>query len=829
MGVAPPDMLEEQRKQLIERIVLGKSVTVICSPPGFHKSRLAREASEHIAASTGMNLHWVDTVEHIRNPSAAAEILLSDAPQMAVIDGRGACDGAALVQALERISVKDSNKRAILLIEQMRALPLARLCVTNPPDILDASSLRLHPHFKNRFIKQNLRPSVRSRIHELSGDWPVALELMTRWASATTNFSQNWSDFDVLRECGLADFIAQDIIPKFSKEELNALTNASLIESPDLDFLASLGNQRRDDRLLADIAFHMKGLVDRDKDQIVLQNALRVYLRDAADRSTDRPHPEMMIALADHCASHGRLGEAAALTRQAGQPGRIRTYAEAHGALRIWIVHGFSVLKDFVENASAEVLQRSVVLQMMECIVHMKAGRIKVAQKLFEALSAKVKPSDSLARDLEIVRVTLMTYGCSLERAGDLEMLRKMIAEQADDPALGTFLATLSCILNCQRARFDAALANLIDARSQAKKALSRYNLMFLHMHETSIHLARGELKQARTSVSEARRLWKSEFPHDIGVETVIAALSAAVEFEAGQLTRARNSVRRSAYRMPDAEAWFDIYFSAYETMIRLNQTDHSLGATLEAVEAESRKLHAQGLPRVANLVVAIGLCVAGEAALRGADVAVPPHWSAPEILPTASWQESEVFTLAKAYDLDRKGHRNQALQLLETTREAARKRGLRRSCLRYMLAEFSLSALSGNACYSDQVLREAIAIGAQSGMRQVFREFGSNFLLDSLASLANSPSLNEVESRFARTVFNRLRTGDSVSSRQFSKREMEVFQLLQAGGSDKTLARQLGISEHGIRHHLKSIFKKLGVHDRLAAVSAGRKLRLIP
>src|SRR3546814_5459153 len=80
---------------------------------------------------------------------------------------------------------------------------------------------------------------------------------------------------------------------------------------------------------------------------------------------------------------------------------------------------------------------------------------------------------------------------------------------------------------------------------------------------------------------------------------TVIAALSASIEFESGQLSSARNSLRKSANRMPEAEAWFDIYFAAYEVMIRINIADHGIGPAMVAVEDEARKLRAQGLPRV--------------------------------------------------------------------------------------------------------------------------------------------------------------------------------------------------------------------------------------
>src|SRR3546814_12453151 len=79
---------------------------------------------------------------------------------------------------------------------------------------------------------------------------------------------------------------------------------------------------------------------------------------------------------------------------------------------------------------------------------------------------------------------------------------------------------------------------------------------------------------------------------------------------------------------MPEAEAWFDIYFAAYEVMIRINIADHGIGPAMVAVEDEARKLRAQGLPRVSDLIVALGLCAAGDARLHGTDVQTPAHWT---------------------------------------------------------------------------------------------------------------------------------------------------------------------------------------------------------
>src|SRR3546814_20609319 len=108
----------------------------------------------------------------------------------------------------------------------------------------------------------------------------------------------------------------------------------------------------------------------------------------------------------------------------AGDSGRIRTYARAHGALRIWIVHGFSVLKRLLDNSSADDIAESAVLKMIECIVHMKSGHVHVAEEFFETLARGVGTTHPSSADIVIVRVTFLDSGCSLERTDELGLLK---------------------------------------------------------------------------------------------------------------------------------------------------------------------------------------------------------------------------------------------------------------------------------------------------------------------------------------------------------------------------------------------------------------------
>jgi NarL family two-component system response regulator YdfI len=57
-------------------------------------------------------------------------------------------------------------------------------------------------------------------------------------------------------------------------------------------------------------------------------------------------------------------------------------------------------------------------------------------------------------------------------------------------------------------------------------------------------------------------------------------------------------------------------------------------------------------------------------------------------------------------------------------------------------------------------------------------------------------------------------------SRTMLSQRELEILKLVSTGARNKEIARQLNISQSTVKSHLDSIFNKLGVDSRTAAVS---------
>ena len=58
--------------------------------------------------------------------------------------------------------------------------------------------------------------------------------------------------------------------------------------------------------------------------------------------------------------------------------------------------------------------------------------------------------------------------------------------------------------------------------------------------------------------------------------------------------------------------------------------------------------------------------------------------------------------------------------------------------------------------------------------------------------------------------------------------RETDVLRLITGGNANKEIATQLGLTEETVKHHVKNILSKLGVHDRTHAVTIALRRGII-
>ena len=113
------------------------------------------------------------------------------------------------------------------------------------------------------------------------------------------------------------------------------------------------------------------------------------------------------------------------------------------------------------------------------------------------------------------------------------------------------------------------------------------------------------------------------------------------------------------------------------------------------------------------------------------------------------------------------------------------------------------------------------------SGLRHARGFFGiDNVAAEDLAKVDRS--LMRAVAQHAHLRIDRIEEEHGAGIDGLSPREAEILNWVAAGKSNPEIAMILGISEATVGTHLKRLFTKLGVHDRVSAVLAGFKLGML-
>jgi NarL family two-component system response regulator YdfI len=118
----------------------------------------------------------------------------------------------------------------------------------------------------------------------------------------------------------------------------------------------------------------------------------------------------------------------------------------------------------------------------------------------------------------------------------------------------------------------------------------------------------------------------------------------------------------------------------------------------------------------------------------------------------------------------------------------------------------------------------ELMLRGLQAGARgYLLKDTDRNALFDTIRAAARGETLlkPEIMAKVLALASGRDKTGVKNSATvDLTEREMEVLTAVARGERSKEVAYQLGISERTVKAHLASIYGKLGVDSRAAAIS---------
>jgi LuxR family maltose regulon positive regulatory protein len=145
------------------------------------------------------------------------------------------------------------------------------------------------------------------------------------------------------------------------------------------------------------------------------------------------------------------------------------------------------------------------------------------------------------------------------------------------------------------------------------------------------------------------------------------------------------------------------------------------------------------------------------------------------------------------------------------------------------LILEVLLRQAEGNQEEAMEKLVEAVALAQPTGCTQPFIRF-ADALAERLELLKETHSHGD----FVRQITASCHHADSAcrteqpTKNPLTYREQETLELLAQRYHNDEIARALGVSVETVKTHLSALYKKLNVHSRRDAVSAGVTLGLV-
>jgi LuxR family maltose regulon positive regulatory protein len=139
--------------------------------------------------------------------------------------------------------------------------------------------------------------------------------------------------------------------------------------------------------------------------------------------------------------------------------------------------------------------------------------------------------------------------------------------------------------------------------------------------------------------------------------------------------------------------------------------------------------------------------------------------------------------------------------------------------------------AARGQAQPAAEELAAALLEAAGEGYRRLFLDQGAP-MHELLLAVRQGPH-DPAARRAAEALLARARpapgAAQTLLDEPLTQQELRVLRLLAGGHTNPAIARELIVSVNTVRTQVQSIYRKLGVHGRVAATERGRRLGLIP
>lgn len=368
----------------------------------------------------------------------------------------------------------------------------------------------------------------------------------------------------------------------------------------------------------------------------------------------------------------------------------------------------------------------------------------------------------------------------------------------------------------------DAGRRAVLSALHAHGRSGSILGLVICNCYLAAIERSAGRPDLARNYLTAAITASREQLGHGSYGEALAKTMLMDIAYETGDIAEAESLLESVRPLLEGGVVVLSPIVSvpAYARLLQYRGRNDEALALLSRVDAGEDRIYL----RLAAVTIheRVRLLIALD---RGAEArSVLDHFCA-ELPDTVAAVIMEFVNLAKARVLLAHDKAGEARGVLEVLIPALRIEGRSR---RLVLALLLLARCG--AGHEMPCLLEALRIAWTGGFRRLLADEGSVLLTRLKALAVGIRAEDPVIGEFAQGLLANCETAPAAqaSADGLTAREAEVLRRLCTGATNRDLASELQLSEPTVKWHLKNIFGKLGVSNRLQAVRRAQDVGLL-
>jgi ATP/maltotriose-dependent transcriptional regulator MalT len=835
-------------------------LTLILGPAGFGKTTLLAQAYRRVRAQ-GDAAVWLECSDLDAEPTHLVDTLYGagaaagmrrdnqefTASDFALRIGQLGANVYVFVDAVERLVATDAEtlveRLATLLPENIHLLlgsrrPLnawfLQLELQGLGATIDAAQLRLTHAELTTLLPQRFNAEQIVRVEQMTEGWPVAVQ-MTRLRAADADSIAETLEWLTHEGLGLFDYLADRVLESISHEQRVFLRDTSILTA--ISVISATAILRVDNGFaLMSAVLRLQPIVtitgDRDF-TIRLHPLLRQYMRNELARQGHDYEREL----------HRRAGEVLVVAGQVIEgvqhallaedlPLAVRLFERAGGEALIFKI-GARRLHSLMAALPLAARALSLPLKLVDVLMASVAGRSRLTGELrsdlvHDLVAAPLGPGPMWREHAAGIAAAAVALLADLHEGPEADAVarcavteRKARLQFPKDETMLGFILAFQVLIYTRHSSVEEAQRTFADYVALIERNDFGPQHPSVNPQRGLLAFLEGDMEAALGYLNRQPGLRVDRFaePEPL-LAQVSSVLIAAIHYERNEIETAHHLIDRVSVD-PDRmfpETWaLSCRYRAFclDALGRSQEADHVLA---EEVTRASRR----AATRLGLIIEATQL----ELALRR-DSPLPTGVEriakALEIefdrldaswLFTASVAPAAVLGLLARGDAERA--RGLAVRWIQ--RSSACGHGPFRAA-GHLLAARIAEALGDEPAALIEIMG-ALPLTAPGRLTRPYLDLlggPPSILLRALGQLSSAATLDHL-----RAI---LRSCDALTPlgasgwTALSERERDVLSALSAHASTKAIAKHLGVSPETVKHHLKRIFTKLGVHSREEAL----------